>query len=138
MSFSVKSHLPLISTRIEFQINQLPPPPAITLHKDLGMQIKHQIRRKKTPYNRKIREESISSPIRIDEAESESSLSPLSEDESSEEESSTVGPNGKVPKPPREAGRRNSGGFNLEKALGWETNHYNAMIMSFTFRSNRG
>jgi hypothetical protein len=37
----------------------------------------------------------------------------------------------KVPKPPGEVGRWNSGGFNLEKALGWDGEQYNNLIVSW-------
>ncbi|KAF8878984.1 hypothetical protein CPB84DRAFT_1852221 [Gymnopilus junonius] len=34
---------------------------------------------------------------------------------------------GKVAKPPGKAGRKNCGGFNLEKALGWDEEKYNML-----------
>lgn len=49
-----------------------------------------------------------------------------------------VGKKKAVPKPPGEAGRRNSGGFNLEKALGCEAERYNDLMVSFLSNSNRG
>jgi hypothetical protein len=132
MPFSVKPHPPLISTRIEFQINHLPPPPSITLRQDLGRHVKHRIRRKNIPYSRRIPE--VSEHSSHEEIDSGSPLSSISGCETSEDEDMvnvTVGQKKKVPKPPGEAGRRNSGGFNLEKALGWEVERYNDMIVSF-------
>ena len=126
MPFSVKPHPPLISTRIEFQINHLPPPPSTTLRQDLGRHVKRRIQRKKTPYDRRIPNESEHSSH--DEG---SSLSSLSDDGLSEDEEVTVARKNKIQKPPGEAGRRNSGGFNLEKVLGWEVERYNDMIVSF-------
>ena len=134
MPFSVKPHLPLISTRIEFQVNHLPSPPSITLRRDLGRHVKHQIRRKKTPYGR--RTPSESEHPSHEEIDPGSPLSSLSGYESSE--MVTVGQKKKVPKPPGEAGRRNCGGFNLEKALGWEVERYNDMMVSFLSNFNRG
>jgi hypothetical protein len=68
-----------------------------------------------------------------------SPLSSLSGYESSENEDMvTVGKKKAVPKPPGEAGRRNSGGFNLEKALGWEAERYNDLMVSFLSNLNRG
>ncbi len=137
MPFSVKPHLPLISTRIEFQINHLPSPPSITLRQDLGRHVKHQIRRKKTPYGKRTPPESEHSSH--EEINPGSPLSSLSGYESSENEDMvTVGKKKAVPKPPGEAGRRHSGGFNLEKALGWEAKRYNDLMVSFLSNLNRG
>lgn len=133
MSFSVKPHLPLISKRVEFTVNKLPSPPSITLRQDLEKHVKRQIRRAKTPYNRMNTKES---PNELRDSSPESNLkspSPLStdselEDDMSEEEH-TSDSKRKILKPPGEAGRSNSGGFNLEKALGWEEEKYNNLTV---------
>src|ERR1700678_2169047 len=44
-SLPIKCHLPLITTRIEFQFNVLPPPPQITPRRDLGAVIRRQAQR---------------------------------------------------------------------------------------------
>ena len=57
---------------------------------------------------------------------SESPLSKLSDSESDEKHNI---PN-KIPKPKGEAGRSNSGGYNLKEALGWEEKHYSDFTVS--------
>ena len=52
MMFPIKSHLPLITTHIEFQLKELPPPPQITPRRDLGAHLRHQARRNSVPYSR--------------------------------------------------------------------------------------
>ncbi|KDR65034.1 hypothetical protein GALMADRAFT_217705 [Galerina marginata CBS 339.88] len=82
MSLPIKSHLPLITTRIEFKFNPLPPPPQITTRRDFD------------------------------------------DDEESVDEDSVQSIRGLIPKPGGEAGKTNSGGYNLEKALGWTKKRY--------------
>ena len=114
MMFPVKSHLPLITTRIEFQLNKLPPPPQITSRRDLGTHLRRQGRRNAVPYSRHLR-----------------SMSPLSglsnSGNSSDEENSDAT---KIPKPKAEAGRSNSGGYNLKEVLGWEEERYSKFTVS--------
>lgn len=118
MMFPIKSHLPLITTRIEFQLKELPPPPQITLRCDLGAQLRHQARRNSVPYSCP-RFTSKDGPVRNQSTQpdprSESLLSELSDSENDEKRNI---PN-KIPKPKGEAGRSNSGGYNLKEALGW-------------------
>ncbi|KAF8801036.1 hypothetical protein BYT27DRAFT_7311487 [Phlegmacium glaucopus] len=78
---------------IEFQLKELPPPPQITLRRDLGAHLRRQARHNSVPYR------------------------------SSSDEDSSDTPN-TIPKPKGEAGRSNSGGYNLKNALGWEEEHY--------------
>lgn len=125
MSFSVKAHLPLITNRIEFRFNSLPAPPQITPRRELGPHIRRQARRSSVPYSRPrlVREKT---PARA-QVRSESPLSNLSDSESSEDESE---PDIRIPKPAGEVGRSNSGGYNLEKALGWNEKRFNEFIVS--------
>src|SRR5882757_2571481 len=137
MSFPVKSHLPLITTRIEFQFNVLPPTPQITARQDLGARIRRQARHNSVPYGRPkrvhektpVRNVSVGFHLR-----SESPLSdPLdSESSDSEDNGDLIDTPDRIPKPKGEAGRTNSGGYNLQKALGWEEKQFG----DFTVSSN--
>jgi hypothetical protein len=121
MSYPVKPHLPPITSRIEFQLVHFLPPPAITPRQDLGKRLRdrHQIRRNNIPpYDRTHRPHSPNP--KTDEP---SELSELPSDDDDQ-------PKTKIPKPPGEAGRKNCGGFNLEKALGWEEAKYNELVVS--------
>ena len=124
MSFTVKPHLPLISTRIRFDFEVLQPPPTISLRQDHGKHIKRRSRRSRTPYECKIQNRRSPTPPVLD-----SELSELSNDEGSEGEAASES-KGSIAKPPGEAGRSNCGGFNLEKALNWDGDKYNRMIVS--------
>jgi hypothetical protein len=57
------------------------------------------------------------------------SESPLSELSDSENDEKRNIPN-KIPKPKGEAGRSNSGGYNLKEALGWEEKRYSDFTVS--------
>lgn len=132
MAFPIKSHLPLITTHIEFQFNVLPPPPLVTTRQDLGARIRRQVRHKSTPYSRPrhiCKETRVRSRSVTFDHESESVLSEISD--SDEDSEGSVNLN-KIPKPNGEAGRANSGGYNLEKALGWEEKRFNAFTVSPT------
>jgi hypothetical protein len=134
MAFPIKSHLPLITTHIEFQFNVLPPPPLVTTRRDLGARIRCQARHKSVPYScpRHFRKETrVRSQSVIFDHESESVLS------DSEEDSEGRGNLNRIPKPNGEAGRANSGGYNLEKALGWEEKRFNAFTVSPTSNHNK-
>ena len=125
MSYPVKPHLPLITSRIEFQLSHLPTP-AITLRHDLGrcLRDQRQTRHSKTPYHR--------TRIRTPNPDTEGEVSDLANSELSELSSiyDDNQPTAKIPKPPGEAGRKNCGGFSLEKALGWEQAKYNELMVS--------
>ena len=127
--FPVKSHLPLITSRIEFQLKELPPPPQITPRRDLGAHLRRQARRISVPYSRPRRN--------VEEAPETSlnrSVSPLSElsdsENSGDEENGDIPNTGKIPKPNGEAGRSNSGGYNLKKALNWDEKRYSEFTVS--------
>ncbi|KAF8801627.1 hypothetical protein BYT27DRAFT_7114533 [Phlegmacium glaucopus] len=126
-SFPIKSHLPLITTRVEFNFNSLPPPPQITPRRDFGAQIRHQAQysselhsrprpRKKTP----ARAQSVEFDL-----QSESDLTNLSDGEDSDDVGDVQLALGPIPKPAGEAGKRNSGGFNLEREMHWPKKHFN-------------
>jgi hypothetical protein len=123
--FPIKSHLLLISTRIEFKLKDLPPPPQITSRRDLGAHLRRQARHKSVPYSRPgprhTSEEASDSDIR--HVRFDSPLTPLPMDIEEREIQ-------KIPKPKGEAGKSNSGGYNLKEALGWEEKRYNEFIVS--------
>ena len=123
-SLPVKCHLPLITTRIEFQFNVLPPPPQITPRRDLGAFIRRQARRP-NPYTRFNREE-----ITTHRAESPLTEIPDSENGSDIEEATF---SHKIPKPAGEAGKRNSGGYSLQVAMGWEDEEFAKFTASQDF-----
>ena len=129
MSFPVKLHLPLITTRTEFKLNTLPPLPEITPRRDLGAHIRHYARRSSAPYTRpkqtRVRARSVGFDVRSD-----SSMSELSSSEASEIEEDNPSTS-KIPKPNGEVGRTNSGGYNLQKALSWDALRYESFIVSY-------
>jgi hypothetical protein len=133
MIFPVKSHLPLITTRIEFQLKELPPPPQITPRRDLGAHLRRQARRNSVPYSRHMPYSRPSKEAAVNR--SVSPLSDISESEKSDEESRDISE--KIPKPIGEPGRSNSGGYNLKRALGWEENRYNEFNVSYICQISR-
>src|SRR5271154_3336857 len=114
-SLPVKCHLPLITTRIQFQFNVLSAPPQITPRRDLGAIIRRQARRT-TPYTRFNREDT---PITMRRAESPLTDIVDSDTDISDTEETTKSGH-KILKPRGEAGRSKSGGYNLQVAMGWE------------------
>lgn len=130
MIFPVKSHLPLITARIEFQLKELPPPPQITSRRDLGAHLRRQARRSSVPYSRPkhtSEEASVRNQSTGFGRRSMSLLSDLSDLESFGDEDK---PN-RIPKPTGEAGRTNSGGYNLKNALEWEEERYSEFTVSY-------
>lgn len=125
-SLPIKCHLPLITTRIEFQFNNLSPPPQITPRRDLGAVIRRQARRA-TPYSLSNRKDT---PITTRRAESPlTELSESEKDMSDEEETSSH----KILKPKGEVGKSNSGGYNLQAAIGWEAEKFARFNVSQVF-----
>lgn len=130
-SLPVKCHLPLITSRIEFQFNVLSPLPQITLRRDLGAVIRRQARRA-MPYTRRnprsvpvttLRGESPLTDIPDDSDDDDS------DDDGSDAEKSNMSSR-KIPKPKGEAGKRNSGGYNLQEAMGWEDKEFAMFTVS--------
>ena len=116
-SFPIKCHLPLITTRIEFKFNVLPAPPHITPRRDFGAHIRRQNRRDSvTPYSRSTHFRNVTP------ARSQSPSEHFSDGEKGFE---------KIRKPPGEAGRVNSGGYDLQTALGWDYEQYNKFTVSY-------
>lgn len=74
------------------------------------------------------RPEGTSVAFEIDE-DLGSPLSSLSDDEGPESEKDGEG-NSKIPKPPGEAGRPQSGGYNLQDKLGWNDRTYESVVVS--------
>lgn len=123
-SLPVKCHLPLITTRIEFEFNVLPSPPQITPRRDLGAVIRRRARRN-MPYIRPDREVT---PIATNTKRFESPLTEIdSEADTSDVESTT---SYKISKPKGEAGKTNSGGYNLQCAMGWENTEFSNFTVS--------
>ena len=125
-SLPVKCHLPLITTRIEFQFNVLSPPPQITPRRDLGAVIRRQAWRA-TPYTRSNREQ-----ITTHRAESPLTEIPDSESGISDIEETTTSSH-KILKPTGEAGKCKSGGYNLQTAMGWEDEEFAKFTVSQDF-----
>jgi len=125
MSFPIKSHLPLIITRVEFKFNELPPPPQITTRRDFGAHIRRRARHNSMPYNR-ARGRSVGLSF-----QSHSSLSDLSDTEESIDGDNDQSISPLIPKPKGEAGKANSGGYNLKNALGWTERRYEEFDVSF-------
>ncbi|KIM35110.1 hypothetical protein M413DRAFT_32736 [Hebeloma cylindrosporum] len=110
MSFPIKSHLPLITTRVEFKFNKLPPPPQITTRRDFGAHVRRRARHNSVPYSRPRtrgqtpgRERSIGLGF-----ESDSSLSDLSDTDASLDGDNDQSISPLIPKPAGEAGKVNS------------------------------
>ncbi|KAF5328349.1 hypothetical protein D9619_013348 [Psilocybe cf. subviscida] len=141
-----KAHLPLISTHIKFERKPLPPKPEITHRLNLEERIRRAERvrfaattprsrvggttraRSMTPSGssslKATRKGKGPAIITLDELTSEPELT------ETESESDQVDNSGwqKIPKPAGEAGRSGSGGYSLEKALGWDKDKYTKMI----------
>lgn len=116
-SLPVKCHLPLITTRIEFRFNVPSPPPQITPRRDFGPVIRRHSQRP-TPYTR----------FNLEEITTHRAESPLTEVPDSEigisDVEETTSSSHKILKPKGEAGKRNSGGYNLQVAMGWENEEF--------------
>lgn len=128
-SFPVKCHLPLITTRIEFKFNVLSTPPQITPRRDFGAHIRRQNRRDSVaPYSRSTHFRDVTPARSVIFDRSDSETPPLASDHSS----SSDDENGfeKIRKPPGEAGRVNSGGYDLQTALGWDYEQFNKFCVS--------
>lgn len=127
-SLPIKCHLPLITTRIEFQFSVLPPPPQITPRRDLGAAIRRQTRRA-TPYTRS---NQGATPITY---HAESPLTEIEGSDSGDSDTGTsdTGISDKILKPKGEAGRKNSGGYNLQLAIGWEDEEFAKFTVSQVF-----
>jgi hypothetical protein len=124
-SLPIKCHLPLITTRIEFQFNVLSPHPQITLRRDLGAVIRRQARRA-TPYTR-LNPRGVPVTARRDE----SPLTDISDSDTDEsDDGESIMPSHKISKPKGEAGRSNSGGYNLQDAMGWEDKEFATFTVS--------
>jgi hypothetical protein len=141
-SLPIKCHLPLITPRTEFQFSVLPPPPQITPRRDLGAAIRRQTRRA-TPYTRSNRGATPNSPIThhaesplTDIRESDTSDSDTSDSDTSDVEEKTTFSH-KILKPKGEAGRKNSGGYNLQVAMGWEDEDFAKFAVRSSLSSSK-
>ena len=123
MSFPIKSHLPVITTRVEFEFNKLPPPPQITICHDFGAHIWCRAQHNSKPYNW-TRGQSIRLGF-----QSNSLLSDLSETEESIDGDNNQPP--LIPKPRGEAEKANSGSYSLKNTLGWTERQYEEFDVSF-------
>ena len=151
MALSVQSHQPLITTRIIFRYNELPPPPQITAREKYPPNLRRRARQMLAPYQKRpvlFRSECSMSPgrnmstVRFESSapvehsvnlhlRSESPLSNLSDmsDNSGASDSNERGAL-LIPKPPGEAGRANSGGYNLQEKLGWDEKRFKEFTVS--------
>jgi hypothetical protein len=109
----------------------LPSPPQITPRRDLGAGLRRRVRHDSVPYSRP--STCKESPVRNRSVGFDllRSMSPLSDPESSSsDEGKSDAPN-RIPKPAGEAGRSNSGGYNLKNVLGWEEKRYSEFTVSY-------
>lgn len=161
----IRRHQPLISLRIPFDVQRLPPPPTITLRKNFQSTLRPSSNRiplsRRPPFvvpmpvaggsakNSESRNGDHAAPVQCtpggvrskmadvdnDADKPESDLS----DTENEEDLHEFHPHDKVlqsftakiPKPPGEAGRPGSGGFNLEETLGWPKEEFNKIQVSY-------
>ena len=151
----IRRHQPLITLRIPFEVQPLPPPPAIALRKnfrgvftksnDKAPSRRHPalvpipVVSKSTPPKSsrvendpalEVRRNAISggngAVANIDSEDSESDLSDLDGlSDTPELQQAASSLLSKIPKPPGEAGRPKSGGFNLEETLSWPKEYFN-------------
>jgi hypothetical protein len=129
-SLPVKCHLPLITTRIEFQFNVLSPHPQITLRRDLGAVIRRQARRAK-PYTRH-----NPRSVPVTDRRAESPLTDITDtDAEDSDDGESITPPSKILKPKGEVGRSNSGGYNLQIAMGWEDKEFTTFTVSQVIRT---
>ena len=129
MSRPIKSHLPLITTRIEFKFNLLPPLLQLTTRRDFGAHVRQHMRRNSSPYDRpkaRTKTPAITQSIMVN-FQSDSALSNISDAEEDEDSPSS---SRLIPKPGGEAGKVNSGSYNLENALGWTKKRYKEFSVS--------
>jgi hypothetical protein len=101
----IQRHLPLLTTRIRFDIKTPSPPPPTTTAR-----VEHAARPNPTPHG-----------IHIDEIYSDDSQSMCSE-LSELSESSDAGD--EIPKPRGEVARPGRGGYNLEHAVDWDVKQF--------------
>lgn len=137
MFFPVKYPLPVITARVNFKFNKFHPPPPITLRQSHERKVR-LIHRSRTPYTcpRGLssygRHHCQTTPFNGADEDEESDaideLNLIDWPESEEEHTLSVA---KVPKPPGEAGRKNSGGFNLQEVLGWNDDKYKNFMVSY-------
>ena len=134
MFFPVKHPLPVVTARVDFKFNKFPSPPPITLRQNHEKSL-HAIRRRRTPYMRthhSLRRQTTP----LDSADEEDSTEGTNLSDSRESDDETLLVVAKIPKPPGEAGRKNSGGFNLQEVLGWNDEKYKKfMVSSYVRRS---
>jgi hypothetical protein len=115
-STMIRRHPPQITPRLEFLPHPLPPLPQITPRMEFPGE--------RRPYRSRTRSRTRSlSPNSIE-------LDTLSSAQDSDDEEDRQLTN-KIPKPPGEAGRPASGGFNLEEALGWPKGTYQKILVSY-------
>jgi hypothetical protein len=108
----IRQHLPLITGRIIFTAQVSPDPPAITPRIDFNMEDLNTL----SPG----RQESD-----VDDAEeTPSELTDIEEE---------LEDNEKILKPPGEAGRPGSGGYNLKEELGWSKAEFDKVQVSYVY-----
>jgi hypothetical protein len=114
MSFPIKCHLPLITTRIKFKFNVLPSPPQITPRRDLGAHIQRQNQWDSVAlYSRSTFRDVTPMSLRFNDLEKGFE---------------------KFSKPPGEGGRVNRGGYDLQTVLCWDYELFNKFCVSLLSR----
>lgn len=141
----IRRHNPLITPRIAFQLEQLPAPHFVcevhwqsngyrrTIDQDPNPQTCDPPVFLPIPtFNKGVRLRpnkdtgDNEGPI-TDDSESDLDLNDVVDPEDKGPSQHAVQRSSKIPKPPGEAGRPGSGGFNLEEALGWSKDYFTAV-----------
>lgn len=128
----ISRHLPLITHRIRFSTSAMDPLPAITPRVNLSLLgnsiLPGNAERELTPS-----EDGEGGP-QVDDGESE--MSELSELGSDIDSGEALHPAQKIPKPPGEPGRPNSGGYSIEDALvSWGKDEFGGVMVSNNTRA---
>ena len=117
----IRRHLPLITSQIEFSLCPWPELPAITPRKCF---LDDSIHSPDDVGNNNMDRKAFTSEKASDKASTSDSSSNSGSDEG-------FGPGPSlIPKPPGEAGRPQSGGFNLEVSLGWPKPTFQKILVS--------
>jgi hypothetical protein len=131
----ISRHLPLITNRIRFSTSAMAPLPAITPRVNLSL-LGNSI----PPRNANLAERELTPSedgeggSQVDDGESE--MSELSELGSDIDNGEALRPAQKIPKPPGEPGRPNSGGYSIEDALvSWGKDEFGKVTVSNNTRA---
>lgn len=160
MDAQIERHQPLITARLVFAPKTFPPPPIIAARMEFPAFSIPQYRERSstpdTPGERSSTPKRYATPKRTsmpsrrdanpvrkrrprgtsvtfeNNMDSESSLSSLSDEDDEDSEGDREVSTSKIPKPPGEAGRPQSGGYNLQDKLDWNDRTYESVVVSLS------